>query len=99
MTRERYVFDLILRYSGAAAIAEIGPIANTFGRYVYLVEDWVKAGAYRTDISPELIAEGIQGFAIQSISLKFCALHGSTSFVDRLKTYLEAWMLPPAEVK
>ena len=99
MTRERYVFDLILRYSGAAAIAEIGPIANTFGRYVYLVEDWVKAGAYRTDISPELIAEGIQGFAIQSMSLQFCALHGSTSFVDRLKTYLEAWMLPPAEVK
>ena len=98
MTQERYVFDLILRYSGAAAIAEIGPIANTFGRYVYMVEDWVKAGSYRSDISPELIAEGIQGFAIQSMSLQFCALHDSTAFEDRLKIYLDAWMLPQTHV-
>lgn len=94
MMQERYVFDLILRYSGAAAIAEIGPIANTLGRYVYLVEEWVKAGSYRTDISPELIAEGVQGFAIQSMSLQFCALHESTAFEDRLKIYWDAWMLP-----
>ena len=96
MTQERYVFDLILRYSGAAAIANIGPIADTFGKYVYLIEDWIKAGSYRTDISPELIAEGVQGFAIQSMSLQFCALHTSTAFEDRFKIYLNAWMLPQA---
>ncbi len=96
MTQERYVFDLILRYSGAAAIANIGPIADTFGKYVYLIEDWIKAGSYRTDISPELIAEGVQGFAIQSMSLQFCALHASTAFEDRFKIYLNAWMLPQA---
>ncbi|MEM6664412.1 MAG: helix-turn-helix domain-containing protein, partial [Pseudomonadota bacterium] len=34
MTCERYVFDVIMRYSGAAGIEEIGAIATTFGRQV-----------------------------------------------------------------
>lgn len=93
-SQERYVFDLVLRYSGAAGVEEIGPISNTFGRYVYLVEDWVKEGPYRKDISAELLAEGVQAFAIQSLSLQFCALHASTAFEDRLAVYLNAWMCP-----
>ena len=94
MSAERYVFDVVLRYSGAAGIKEIGPIARTFERYFRLIEGWMQQGAYREDVSPALLAEGVQAFAIQSLSLKFCALHEATDFEDRLKDYLTAWLLP-----
>ncbi|WP_424985903.1 TetR/AcrR family transcriptional regulator [Microbulbifer sp. S227A] len=96
MTSERYVFDLILRYSGAAAIAEIGPIAQCFERYFTLVLGWAGAGAYRRDISAELLAEGVQAFSVQAMSLQFCALHRAQDFEERLKLYLDAWMTPAA---
>ena len=94
VSAERYVFDLVLRYSGAAGIEEIGPIARTFERYFRLIEGWMQHGGYRRDVSPALLAEGVQAFAIQSLSLKFCALHEATDFEDRLNDYLNAWLLP-----
>ena len=96
MTSERYVFDLIIRYSGAVAIAEIGPIAHCFERYFRIVEEWMATANVRQDITPELLAEGVQAFAIQSMSLKYCALHGAQSFSDRLEVYLNAWLTPAA---
>ncbi|GAB5437969.1 TetR/AcrR family transcriptional regulator [Falsiruegeria mediterranea] len=94
MTSERYVFDLIIRYSGAAAVAEIGPIAYCFERYFRMVEAWMETVDTRTDITPELLAEGVQAFAIQSMSLKYCALHSAQNFSDRLEVYLNAWLTP-----
>ncbi len=94
MTCERYVFDVILRYSGAAAVSEIGPIAMTFGRYVELVSAWLSAGTYRSDVGIDLLAEGIQAFAVQAMALQFCALHHARSFEDRLEVYLDAWLTP-----
>ena len=94
MTCERYVFDVILRYSGAAGIEEIGPIANTFGRQVELFTTWVQDGPFRKDISAELMAEGIQAFALQAMATKFCALHNAASVHDRLVPYLQAWLQP-----
>lgn len=94
MMSERYVFDLILRYSGAAAIAEIGPIAQCFERYFGLVSDWLKTAQLRHDISADLQAEGVQAFALQAMSLKFCALHSASTFTDRLESYLIAWLTP-----
>lgn len=94
MTVERYVFDLLIRYSGAAAIAEIGPIAYFFERYFRVVMMWLEDADVRHDVPSELLAEGVQAFAIQAMSLRFCALHASTSFNDRLKVYLEAWLTP-----
>lgn len=94
MTVERYVFDLIIRYSGATAIAEIGPIAYFFERYFRVVMMWLEDADVRQDVPSELLAEGVQAFAIQAMSLKFCALHASTSFSERLKVYLEAWLTP-----
>ena len=44
------------------------------------------------DVPPELLAEGIQAFFLQALSLQFCALHSSTSAQDRLVTYLRAWL-------
>ena len=93
MTSERYVFDLILRYSGAAAVEEIGPIARTFQRQIEIVADWVRDAPFRRDISPELIAEGVQAFAVQAMALRFCALNGGP-VRDRLEVYLRAWLLP-----
>ncbi|MEM7289314.1 MAG: TetR/AcrR family transcriptional regulator [Pseudomonadota bacterium] len=94
MTCERYVFDVILRYSGAAAIEKIGVITNTFGRQIDIFEGWLKDAKFRKDISPELQAEGIQAFMIQAMALKFCALHNSTEIEDRLGPYLKAWLSP-----
>ena len=89
MTSERYVFDVILRYSGAAGVTEIGPIAHTFERQFRLFAKWV---ADRDDLSPELLAEGIQAFFLQAMSLQFCALHASSQAQARLTTYLQAWL-------
>lgn len=94
MTSERYVFDLLLRYSGAAGIAEIGPIAHCFERYSRIVLGWMKLGDFRQDVAPDLLAEGVQAFAIQAMSLKFCALHCAQDFTGRLETYLVAWLTP-----
>ncbi len=96
MTCERYVFDVILRHSGAAANADIGPIAMTFGRHAEVVTKWLWEKPFRKDISAELQAEGVQAFMIQAISLMFCSLHNSVAPRERLETYLAAWLLPTA---
>lgn len=94
MTSERYVFDLILRYSGAAAVEEIGAIAATFGQQMEIFMGWAAAVKFREDISPELQAEGVQAFMIQAMAAKFCALHNAQSIKERLVPYLEAWLKP-----
>ncbi len=94
MTCERYVFDLILRYSGAAGVEEIGPIAETFGRQVEILTAWLEQTGFRRDISAELQAEGVHAFMIQAMATKFCALHNSNSIADRLGPYLNAWLEP-----
>jgi len=94
MSSERYVFDVIIRYSGAAAIEEIGVIAATFGRQVQVFADWLAEGPFRRDVSPALLAEGVQAFAIQTIALNFCALHRQDEMTTRLTDYLAAWLLP-----
>lgn len=93
-TSERYVFDLILRHSGAAGISEIGPIARSFEQQYRLSLQWVTHPdlSVRDDVPPELLAEGIGAFLIQAISLAFCALHSSVSVEARLVPYLEAWL-------
>lgn len=96
MSCERYVFDVILRHSGAAANSEIGVIARTFGRHAEVVAHWLRDRPFRKDISVELQAEGVQAFAIQAVSLVFCALHSATAPRARLETYLEAWLRPQA---
>ncbi|WP_170460982.1 TetR/AcrR family transcriptional regulator [Ruegeria arenilitoris] len=96
MMSERYVFDLLIRYSGAAAISEIGPIAYCFEKYFRIVMMWLDQAEVRQDVPTDLLAEGVQAFAIQAMSLKFCALHSATTFTDRLETYLLAWLTPAA---
>jgi AcrR family transcriptional regulator len=94
MTSERYVFDLILRYSGAAAVEEIGPIAMTFDRQVKIYEHWLAKTKFRRDITPDLQADGVQAFMTQAMATKFCALHNAQSIRDRLMLYLNAWLTP-----
>lgn len=94
MCCERYVFDIILRHSGAAQIADIGPIALTFGRHADIMSRWLTAHPFRKDIPPDLQAEGIQAFVMQAISLAFCALHDALSPKERLEVYLMAWLQP-----
>ena len=94
MTCERYVFDVILRYSGAAAVEEIGPIAQTFGRQLEVFQIWLEEAAFRTDIPFDLQAEGIQAFMAQAMATHFCALHNTQTIYERLLPYLRAWLTP-----
>ena len=80
MTCERYVFDVILRYSGAAGVSEIGAIAETFGRQIEVFAKWFDGPHFRQDVPAELLAEGVQAFMVQAMALKFCALHSARSF-------------------
>lgn len=94
MRCERYVFDVILRLSGAAAIEEIGPIAQTFERQIIVMTGWLAQGPFRTDISPQLMAEGVQAFYIQAMALNFCAINQVVPVEDRMREYLKAWLQP-----
>jgi len=94
MTCERYVFDMILRYSGAAAVEDIGPIAATFGRQIEVFGGWLAETPFRRDIPVELQAEGVQAFMIQAMAAQFCALHKAQLIRDRLVPYLQAWLTP-----
>lgn len=94
MSSERYVFDVILRLSGAAAVSDVGPIAMTFERYIAIARRWFEAGTFRTDVSADLLAEGMQAFVTQALALNFCALHGDQTLSQRLIPYLRAWLQP-----
>ncbi len=94
MAQERYLFDLIIRHSGAAAKEELGPIARTFDRQIAVLAKWLTIGPFRKDVSATLLAEGVQAFVIQAIALHFCAVHGDASIQSRLTIYLEAWLRP-----
>lgn len=94
MTCERFVFDLILRYSGAAAVSDIGPIAQTFGRAGQAMGGWLAAGPFRKDVTPELLSEGVQAFLIHAMALHFCALHQGQTMRGLLTDLLRAWLLP-----
>ena len=94
MTCERYVFDLILRHSGAAAKQQIGPIAMTFDRQIGLLTQWISDGPFRKDQPALLLAEGVQAFVVQSMALNFCAINSDISMQSRLLLYLDAWLSP-----
>lgn len=92
MSSERYVFDVIMRRSGAMALEEIGPIALTFGRLSELIGQWLAQGAFRKDVPLNILVEGVEAFLFQTLSLNFCALHSDKSMQARLQLYLRAWL-------
>lgn len=94
MRCERYVFDVIIRHSGAAARDAIGPIALTFARHEEVLAEHLENAPFRKDISPTLQAEGIQAFTIQALALGFCAINSDMPLRERLSIYLNAWLLP-----
>ncbi len=96
MRCERYVFDVILRHSGAAAKDNIGPIALTFARQDEVFTKLLEDAPFRKDISAGLLGEGIQAFAIQALALDFCTINNEMPLEDRLSIYLNAWLLPKA---
>lgn len=98
MSSERYVFDVIIRYSGAAAAEEIGPIAMTFERFVAVMARGLATGPFRQDVDPELLAEGVQAFVVQVLALNFCALNNVTPIDERLHPFLEVWLSAPSAI-
>ena len=95
MASERVVFDIVLRYSGAAGVTDIGPIAQNFIDQVYLFVAWVtplRGVSIRDDVDVMLQAEGIQAFLLQAIALSYCAVEGQVDRRARLRTYLDAWL-------
>ncbi|MDO9250484.1 MAG: TetR/AcrR family transcriptional regulator [Hydrogenophaga sp.] len=96
MSSERYVFDVILRRSGAMAVEEIGPIASTLGRLGELMGQWLAQGSFRKDVPLEILVEGVEAFLVQTLALNFCALHKDKTMKARLQPYLRAWLAPVA---
>lgn len=94
MAQERFVFDVILRHSGAAQNSEIGAIAQTFIRHGTVLAHWLAAGPFRKDIPPALMADGVGAFQMQALALHFCEAHNGTTIRDRMEMYLNAWLLP-----
>ncbi|MEL6934808.1 MAG: TetR/AcrR family transcriptional regulator [Pseudomonadota bacterium] len=94
MTHERYVFDVILRHSGAAASEEVGPIAKTFERYIMVLAPWLATASFRKDVDPWLLAEGVQALGIQCMALHFCAIHKEEPMRERMNRYFSAWLCP-----
>ncbi|MGB3316700.1 MAG: TetR/AcrR family transcriptional regulator [Albidovulum sp.] len=94
MTSERYVFDLILRYSGAASRAETGPIAQTFARTDEVLSQWLALGPFRKDVTPALLSSGVQAFLMHVTALHFCELYHEQTLQEMLTELLEAWLLP-----
>lgn len=96
MTCERYVFDVVLRHSGAAAREEIGPIAMTFAKSIEVLAEWISRGPFRKDTAPGFLAEGVQSFMVNTMALKFCALHSDLTLQGHLTPFLEIWLMPHA---
>lgn len=94
MTCERYVFDVILRHSGAAAKEAIGVIAQTFTRQIEVVAQWLSDGPFREDVPPRLLADGVQAFSVHCMALHFCAAHDGEPMGQLLEAYLNAWLSP-----
>lgn len=92
MTAERYVFDLCMRRSGAAAVEEIGPVARSLLRWRELLARWLGGGPFRRDVDPDLLAEGVTAFATQAMAMTFCALRRRISVRDRVTIYLQTWL-------
>jgi hypothetical protein len=83
-----------MRYSGAFAREEIGPIAQTFIRQIDVFAGWFSEAPFRQDVPAILLAEGVQAFATQCLALNFCAIHSDQPIRTRLRTYLDAWLCP-----
>ena len=97
MGQDRTVFDVVLRFSGAAAIETTELISLNFLHQVELLVSWItplQGSAVRADVDAVLLAEGVQAFMVQAIALEFCALHNSNAAQDRLLPYLGPWLSP-----
>lgn len=97
MGQDRTVFDVVLRFSGAAAIETTELISLNFLHQVELLVSWItplQGRAVRADVDAVLLAEGVQAFMVQAIALEFCALHNSNAAQDRLLPYLGPWLSP-----
>ncbi|SLN13665.1 TetR/AcrR family transcriptional regulator [Pseudooctadecabacter jejudonensis] len=94
LSRDRFVFDVFLRMSGALAIEDIGDIATAIYRHHRILAGQLKDSPFRTDITTDLQAEGVQSFCINAVALSFCALHTDQDVQSRLMVYLNAWLCP-----
>ena len=102
MAQDRIVFDVVLRFSGAAAIETTELISLNFWHQIELLVKWItslQGSVVRDDVDPALLAEGVQAFAVQAMALKFCALHNTNETHERLMPYLEPWLAPPKSAR
>ena len=95
LTDDRIVFDIAMRYSGGMGPAGDTGIASNTERQVALFARWIAnaatKGAMRADQPPELLAEGVQAFAAQTVALHFCEVTRANP-AERLGPFLRAWL-------
>lgn len=94
MASEQYVFEVVMRLSGALANEPVGSIANALYRQDRILAKLIARSPFRKDVSPDLLAEGVLAFETNALSLSFCELHRNQGIRERLEAYLFAWLAP-----
>ncbi|MGJ8546576.1 MAG: TetR/AcrR family transcriptional regulator [Sulfitobacter sp.] len=93
-TRERYIFDVVIRLSGSLAVQQIGPISHALYRLDRILAAVIANSPFRKDVSPDLLAEGTLALCTNAMALSFCALHNQQGVTERLMGYLTTWLNP-----
>lgn len=96
---EPLVHDLVLRRLAAPSAEDPGLIAQAFAGLESRLAAWFGgffgAPPFRTDLDAMVMAEGVRALMMQVMALRHCALHAGPSPEERLKTYIEAFLMPP----
>ncbi|MGV6849730.1 MAG: hypothetical protein ACWA5A_15250 [Marinibacterium sp.] len=94
LTSERYIFDVVYTRSASTEEGVVGPVTAALARLSDVVAAWTATGPYRRDVSPAVLAEGVQAFAMQTMVLSFSAMHNDIDMESTLTVYLHAWLQP-----
>lgn len=97
LSRERTVFDIVMRYSGGMGPTGNPIIADGITRQVAILTRWIAQGAatgqMRSDQDHALLAEGVQAFVAQVVALHFCTEEGKRRTpTEELVPFLDAWL-------
>ena len=98
VAKDRMIFDILLRYSGATGSETNEVVTETFTRRCDLAKGWISqmqaAGTVRAGLDPEFLAEGIEAFLAHVLAISFCMEHELRDPKAALQPFLQAWLSP-----
>lgn len=98
VAKDRMIFDILLRYSGATGSETNEVVTETFTRRCDLAKGWISQmqakGTVRVGLDPEFLAEGIEAFLAHVLAISFCMEHELRDPKAALQPFLHAWLSP-----